>query len=114
MNEQYQVYIKTDAEWRVTKINSSAFLPDVTGYTLIDEGIGDAYHHAQGNYLDKPLRDNDGLHNYYFDNGTVRESTEQEKQAEKASFPAPPPTEGERLAAAESALLALMKGQINV
>lgn len=57
----YKVYIKTDGEGRITAINSDAFLPDVTGWTLIDEGEGDRYVHAQSNYLTDGLTGSDGL-----------------------------------------------------
>ena len=36
-----------------TEYNSSAFLTDLTGWKLIDEGIGDKYHHAQNYYEPK-------------------------------------------------------------
>ena len=38
----YKVYIQTNQYGIVTAINSSAFLPDTTGWTQIDEGEGDA------------------------------------------------------------------------
>lgn len=60
----YGVYIKTDEQSRITAINSSAFLPDVSGWMKIDEGHGDRYHHAQGNYLPGPLMDMRGILRY--------------------------------------------------
>ena len=36
--------------------NSSAFLTDLTGWELIDEGVGDKYLHAQHNYFAVLLR----------------------------------------------------------
>ncbi len=47
--QPYGVYIRVDDAGRITAINSSAFLPDTDGWTRIDEGFGDKYHHAQGN-----------------------------------------------------------------
>lgn len=114
MDEKYKVYIKTDAEGRVIAINSSAFLESIDGCILIDEGVGDKYHHAQGNYLEKPILNVDGTHNYLFQGNGIREATSTEKATEKASFQAVLPSEDERLAAAESALLALMEGANNV
>ncbi len=46
------------------EINSSAFLADTAGWTAIDEGYGDKYHHAQGNYFPLPLYGTDGCANY--------------------------------------------------
>jgi len=64
MDNNYKVYIKVDENNNITEVNSSAFLPDTTGYIEIDEGVGDKYHHAQNHYLDKPVTDEYGRHNY--------------------------------------------------
>lgn len=80
--QPYGVYVKTDAEGRITAINSSAFLPDTDGWTLIDEGDGDRYHHAQGNYLGKPLMDERGVLRYKLEGGKVVERTQAEMDAD--------------------------------
>ena len=49
MDEKYIVYVRADEAERIVEINSSAFLADTAGWTAIDEGYGDKYHHAQGN-----------------------------------------------------------------
>ena len=77
-----KVYAKADAAGRVDQMGSSVFLTDLTGWVQIDEGEGDRYAHAQGNYLEKPLMDADGTHNYILDGSTIREATEEEKAAE--------------------------------
>ena len=69
-----------------------------------DEGEGDRYAHAQGNYLDKPLTEEDGTHNYMLDGSTIREATSEEKEAEKAAFPEPEPSREEQLEAQVAAL----------
>ncbi|MEG2022117.1 MAG: hypothetical protein RR087_11800 [Oscillospiraceae bacterium] len=108
MEEKYKVYIKTDAQGRVVEINSSAFIQDSTKWLQIAEGSGDRYHHAQRNYLEKNIVNADGTHAYIYENKIVRETTIAEQGAERASFPKPSPSIDERLAAAESAVLALM------
>ena len=60
----YIVYIKMDNTNRITAIDSSAFLSDTTGWTEIDSGYGDKYHHAQGNYFPQPLYDERGIKRY--------------------------------------------------
>ena len=95
--DNYIVYIKTDTENRIISINSSAFLFDTTGWTQIDEGIGDKFHHAQGNYLEKGLMDDNGCYNYKLVSGVVVERTQEEKQAEIDARPPVPPTETEVL-----------------
>ena len=89
--ENYIVYIKADVFGRIIAVNSSAFLLDTTGWTEIDAGLGDKYHHAQGNYFPQPLYDEQGCHNYIYD-GAVRASTPEEKAAELAARPKPEPT----------------------
>lgn len=97
--DTYIVYIRTDFTGRVLEINSSAFLADTEGWTQIDEGWGDRYHHAQGNYLDGPLYDDNGILRYKLDRGRVVERTEEEIAADLAAMPAPPPTREEILEA---------------
>jgi len=106
--ENYTVYIKADAAGRIIAVNSSAFLQDTDGWTVIDSGLGDKYHHAQGNYFDRPLYADDGTHNYIYD-GQCRLATDEEKAAERASWPAPEPTPTEKLQKEN----ALLKAQVN-
>lgn len=49
----YVVYARADAAGYVTDIDSSVFLHDTVGWVQIDEGNGDRYMHAQGNYQSK-------------------------------------------------------------
>lgn len=100
IQEPYKVYIQTDSENRVTAINSSAFV-DGAGWAQIDEGYTDKYHHAQGNYLDKPLMDERGVYRYklvqLLDSYTVSERTQAEMDADFDALPAPPLTTEERV-----------------
>lgn len=79
--EPYKVYIQTDSENRVTAINSSAFV-DGEGWAQIDEGYTDKYHHAQGNYFDKPLCDERGIYRYKLVDGKPVERTQEEMDAD--------------------------------
>lgn len=97
--QSYGVYISVDDAGRVTAINSSAFLADTDGWTRIDEGLGDKYHHAQGNYLPLPLRDERGICRYLWDGQQVVERT---KEAMDADYVEPAP--GPDLAAEVAAL----------
>lgn len=60
----YIVYARVNDTERITAIDSSAFLSDTTGWTEIDSGFGDKYHHAQGNYFPHPLYDERGICRY--------------------------------------------------
>lgn len=103
-----KVYARTDGAGRVLEIASSIFLRDPDGWVLIGQGEGDRFAHAQANYLDRPLNDEDGTHNYRLDGGVIREATEEERAEEKASFPTPRPSQEEQILALQSQLDALL------
>jgi hypothetical protein len=67
-------------------------LTDTTGWTKIDEGEGDAYHHAQGNYLDGGLTEQHGIPRYKLGEGEAVARTRAELDADIAAIPAPEPT----------------------
>lgn len=83
-----KVYILVDPNTNhIIRIEGQYSLPsDLTDWILLDEGYGDKYNHAQGNYLEKPLIDMDGTHNYKYIDGKVVETTEEEKQNELTSI----------------------------
>ena len=94
MNMQpYIVYVRTDDTERITGVNSSAFLRDITGWIEIDQGFGDKYHHAQGNYFDKPLCDERGIYRYKLVNGRPVERTQEEMDADYVPPEVKPTTE---------------------
>ena len=99
MDEKYIVYARADETGRIVEINSSAFLADTAGWTAIDEGYSDKYHHAQGNYFALPLYGTDGCANYKLADGAPVERTDAEKAAEIAARPAPEPTPLDRVEA---------------
>lgn len=100
--EPYLVYVQTDEARRITAINSSAFVSPDWG-TEIDQGIGDRYHHAQGNYLGRPLYTRDGIPRYKLAEGKAVERTEAEIQADR---PDPLPQARERRQEENKAALA--------
>ena len=93
----YKVYAHLDSAGNITAVHSSAFLDDHTDWTLIDEGTGDRYHHAQGHYLPDGLHTSDGIPRYHWDGTQVIQRTEEEIEADRAAIPAPPvsPTNAE-------------------
>lgn len=107
--ETYKVYIKVNEAGIVTAVNSSAFLTDLTGWTEIDEGTGDKYHHAQGNYLPKGLTTDDGIYQYKYTGGELQERTAEEIQKERDARP--PAPEVMTLEEITAALNALAKGE---
>ena len=106
--DNYIVYAKLDNENRIIAINSSAFLFDATGWTQIDEGLGDKFHHAQGNYLEKGLVDEYGRYNYRYVDEQVVEIPETEKPPIPHTDPVP--SVMERIEALEAAMLEVILG----
>lgn len=103
MQYTYTVYAQLDAQERITAVNSSAFLaaPVPEGWVQIDEGEGDKYHHAQGNYFAAPLYDERGICRYKLVEGAAVERTQAEMDADYTP-PVPAPTLNERVTAVEA------------
>lgn len=112
MDEKYTVYVRADETGRIVEVNSIAFMADTAGWTAIDEGYGDKYHHAQGNYFPLPLFGPDGCANYKIENSIVLERTEEEKEIEMSNRPKPLPKGEERLAALEKAVLTMLSRSV--
>ena len=97
----YIVYVKLDEENRITSVNSSAFLRETDGWTEIDSGFGDRYHHAQGNYFHQPVTDDRGIYRYKLVDGAAVERTQEEMDADYV-VPEPKPSTDERVAQLEA------------
>lgn len=96
----YIVYVRTDSNGHITSVNSSAFLPDTTGWTEIDRGYADKYHHAQGNYFPQPIITMGGAYRYKLIDSTPLECTAEEIAAqEEALKPVDEPTQEDRIEA---------------
>lgn len=83
----YEVYIKVDEKNRITSVNSSAFLTDFDGWIKIDEGFGDKFHHAQGNYFPDGLFEFEHMiPKYKYVDSVVRTRSEAEIEADIAEI----------------------------
>ena len=78
----YKVFVKVNSDGCITQINSSAFIRDTTDWIKIDEGEGTKYHHAQNNYLDKPIIDENGIYNYKLIDSKAVLRSDEDKAAE--------------------------------
>lgn len=96
-----KVYILTDDENRVVRIEGEYSLPeDLNGWNLIEEGEPcDRLNLAQTHYLDKPLMTDDGVYQYKYSDGNIIERTDEEIQADRENRPTPEPTLEDRLEA---------------
>lgn len=89
----YIVYVKPNDSGYITAVNSSAFLTDLTDWIKIDEGHGDKFHHAQGNYFPRPIMTMGGAYRYKLVDGKPVECTAEEiKAQEEANKPVPEAT----------------------
>lgn len=79
----YIVYVKPNSNGYIMAVNSSAFLTDTTEQVEIDSGFGDKYHHAQGNYFDKPIWTDGGVYRYKLVDGEAVECTAEEIAAQE-------------------------------
>lgn len=87
----YKVYVEIDTQSRITAVNSDAFLPDTDGWAQIDEGDGDKFMHAQGNYFPQSIMADEGVPRYKLVDGEVIERTAEEIQSDIDAIPPPPP-----------------------
>ena len=101
-----KVYIKIQ-NGLISAVNSSEFLSDTTDWLQIDEGDGDRYMHAQGNYLPHPLCDMQGRYRYKLVDGAVVERTPEEFAAD--ALPSPTLSQSD-INAANIDFLAMMTG----
>ena len=98
-----RVFIKTDSKNRITAVNSEIFISDFSGWVEIDSGDGDKFAHAQGNYLPKPIMDENGVYRFKFENGAVCERSADEMAAD-LPVPELSITTEQRLSAMENAV----------
>ena len=107
-----RVYINKDSENNIISINSEIFLSqdEIQTMTLIDQGQGDKYAHAQSQYLEKGLVDEHGRYNYKFVEGKVIEVAEAEKPT--VEEPKAVPTEQEKINAQLMLQIAQLKAEL--
>ena len=75
MEEQpIKVYVKVNTNNEIIEVGSNVFIQDITGWVEIDAGFGDKFAHAQSQYFEKPLMNDDGSYNYSYIDGEVIEN----------------------------------------
>lgn len=107
MDNLIKVYAKTNENNEITQIASSIFQEDTEGWIEIDEGQGDKYAHAQSQYLEKGITDNQGRYNYKLIDGKIVDILDEEKPTIETIKPI---TTEERLNALEAAMLEMIMG----
>lgn len=67
IQEPIKVYVKVNSNNEIIEVGSSVFIQDTTGWVEIDKGFGDKFAHAQSQYFEKPLMNDDGTFNFKLD-----------------------------------------------
>lgn len=92
----FKVYVLTDKQSRIIRCEGGYTTPsDITGWTEIDEGVGNKYSLAQTHYFPEGLYTVDGIPLYKLQDGKPVERTEKEIQSDRDAIippPAPPDT----------------------
>lgn len=84
------VYVQTDDQGRITRCEGGYTTPaDLTGWTQIDEGMGDRYNLCQSNYFPGGLYTEDGVPRYKLADGQAVERTDEEVAADVAAIITP-------------------------
>lgn len=73
IEQPVKVYVEVDKDNNIVKVFSSDFEEPTYTSIKIDEGFGDKFRHAQSQYFDNPLMNDDGSYNYSYIGGVVVE-----------------------------------------
>ncbi len=73
MEDKISVYIRINENKEIIEVGSNVFIEDFSNWIKVDEGIGDKYAHAQNQYLENPIINEDGEYNYIFENKKIIE-----------------------------------------
>ena len=111
MENEYKVYVSLQDGY-ITSINSEIFLSEEEMSTMaeIDKGQGDKYAHAQSQYLEKGLVDEQGRYNYKLVEDKVIEVAEEEKPT--IEEPRAVPTEQDKINAQLMLQIAQLKAEL--
>jgi len=74
IEQPIKVYAKVNSNNEIIDVGSSIFIQDTNGWLEIDSGFGDKYAHAQSQYFDKPLINEDGTFNYKYEYNKIVEA----------------------------------------
>lgn len=98
MNYKSEVYVRTDEENRIVRVDGGCTMnniTDISQWIKIDEGYGDKYNLCQNNYFPLPIITEGGAYRYKLVDGKPAKCTPEEiAQQEEANRPTPVPEEG--------------------
>ena len=73
IEQPIKVFVKVNDKNEITAVGSSVFIQDTNGWVEVDSGFGDKYTHAQSQYFNKPIIDDNGQYSYTFTDGVIEE-----------------------------------------
>ena len=86
--QKSKVYIKVDAKGRILRCEGGYTTPaDLTGWTYIDEGIGDRFNLCQSHYFEDGLYTMDGVPRWKLADGKPVLRDEAEIETDRAAMP---------------------------
>ena len=98
-----KVYVLLNEDNRIIRCEGGYTMQNIQNiddWVFIDEGTGDKYNHAQGNYFDKPIMTMGGAYRYKLVDGKPVECTAEEiKAQEEANRKPAEPTQLDRVEA---------------
>lgn len=102
-NMKSKVYVLLNEDNRIIRCEGGYTMQNIQNiddWVFIDEGTGDKYNHAQGNYFPLPLITNSGAYRYKLVDGKPVECTAEEiKAQEEANVRPAKPTQLDRVEA---------------
>ena len=97
-----QVYIKLNNQNYIISCDGGYTIDNIENineWTLIDEGEGDRFNLCQSNYFDGGLYTDDGIPRWKYVDGECVLRNDDELSVDRASIPAPAPTQLDRIEA---------------
>ena len=73
MEEKIKVFVRINENNEIVEIGSNVFINDLTNWICVDEGYGDKFAHAQSQYLNKPLMNEQGAYNFILEENVIKE-----------------------------------------
>lgn len=110
----YKHYIRLDSAGHIIKGFSTAFEQPQDGDICINEQGGYQFRLESDGAENPPLMDLEGILLYKYEGGVILDRTDEEIEADRAVIqqPAVTPSIAERVAATESAIIAMMGGAV--
>ena len=107
-----KVYVKVDSKGGIIRCEGGYTTPtDLTGWVLVDEGVGDKFNLCQTHYFDGDIKTTSGIPRYKLVDNSVVQRSDAELAEIEAAKPPISPTPIEELQAENKLLKAQIQAQ---